>query len=189
MQAVNKIRTEKQNIFTGIITSRMRIQVLRRLFLNPANRAYLREMAKEFGASPGQLREELGQLSAAEIIKSEKVGRQVFYRANPAHALFPELRSMVRKASGMDYILDSIIRRLGNLERAALIDDYAEGRDTGIVDLALLGDINHVNLADLTKKAEKYVGRKIRTLVFESSDVERFNATIETRPALVVWEK
>ncbi|HSH43532.1 MAG TPA: winged helix-turn-helix domain-containing protein, partial [Arenicellales bacterium] len=65
----------------------MRIQILMRLFLNPKNRAYLREMASEFGASPGQLREELGQLAEAGIVESERVGRQVYYHANEKHAL------------------------------------------------------------------------------------------------------
>ncbi|MDZ7842947.1 MAG: winged helix-turn-helix domain-containing protein [Gammaproteobacteria bacterium] len=183
------VRTEKQNVFTGIITSKMRVQILMRLFLNPKNRAYLREMASEFDASPGQLREELGQLAEAGIVESERVGRQVYYHANEKHALFPELNSMVRKALGMDHILDSILQRLGDLEAAALIDDYAEGKDTGIIDLALLGDIDHANLADLTKKAENYLQRKIRVLVFDSGDRERYEATLTQRPALPVWER
>ena len=189
MIIMNLLRTNNQNIFSGIITSKTRIRVLMRLFLNPSNKAYLREMANEFNASPGQLREELGHLAGANIIKSERVGRQVYYRANEDHALYPELSSMVRKALGMDYILESVIRRLVSLERAALIDDYAEGRDTGIIDLVLLGDINHANLSDLTRKAENYLGRKIRTLVFESNDRERFDGTVQARPSLVIWEK
>ena len=86
-----------------------------RLFLNPNNRAYLREMAGEFGASPGQLKEELKQLTQASILSSERVGRQIFYRANKKHSLFPELNSMVRKALGMDSIVDSIVRRLESM--------------------------------------------------------------------------
>jgi len=186
---MTQLRTEKQNVFTGIITSKMRVQVLMRLFLSPKNRAYLREMASEFNASPGQLREELGQLAEAGIVESERVGRQVYYRANDKHALFPELNSMVRKALGMDHILESILRRLGKLEAAALIDDYAEGKDTGIIDLALLGDIDHANLADLSRKAENYLGRKIRVLVFDSGDRERYDAMLQQRPALPVWER
>lgn len=184
-----QLRTEKQNVFSGIITSKMRVQILMRLFLNPKNRAYLREMATEFHASPGQLREELGQLADAGIVESERVGRQVFYRANEKHALFPELHSMVRKALGMDHIMESILQRLGDLESAALIDDYAEGKDTGIIDLALLGDIDHANLGDLTRKAEKYLGRKIRVVVYDSSDRERFDALLAERPALPIWNR
>ena len=184
-----QFRTEKKNVFAGIITSKMRVQILMRLLLNPKNRAYLREMAAEFGASPGQLRDELGHLAGAGILESERVGRQVYYRANEKHALFPELNSMVRKALGMDHILESIIRRLGNLERAALIDDYAEGKDTGIIDLVLLGDVDQSNLADLSRKAEKYLGRKIRTLVYEPDDAKLFYSTIDTHPSLLIWDR
>ncbi len=160
-----------------------------RLLLNPQNKAYLRGMAKEFGASPGQLRDELNQLANADILKTERVGRQVFYQANREHALFPELNSMVRKALGMDRILDSILRRLGDLERAALIDDYAEGRDSGLIDLVLLGNIDHDNLSDLTRKTEKYLSRRIRTLVYESGDERAFENLLKGRPSLLLWKR
>lgn len=184
-----QFRTEKQDVFAGIITSKMRVRVLMRLFLNPKNRAYLREMASEFGASLGQLRDELSQLSSAGIIQSERVGRQVYYRANEKHALFPELNSMVHKALGMDHILESVIQRLGDLECAALIDDYAEGKDTGIIDLVLLGNIDHANLSDMTRKTEKYLQRRIRHLVFDLADTERFEALLKERPSLVLWDR
>ena len=167
----------------------MRIQILMRLFLNPENKTYLREMVKEFGASPGQLREELNHLSGAEILQSERVGRQIFYQANKHHSLFPELNSMVRKAMGMDRILDSIVGRLGNLQKAVLIDDYAEGRDSGLIDLVLLGKVDHENLRDLTRKTEKHIGRRIRTLVYELGDVTEFNNLVTTRPHLQLWER
>src|SRR3546814_8524161 len=86
------------------------------------------------------------------------------YRANQAHPLFPELHSMVKKALGMDHILESILSRLGNLERALLLDDYAEGKDSGIIDLCLIGDIERNSLRDLTEKSERYLNGKVRTL-------------------------
>jgi AraC-like DNA-binding protein len=104
----------------SLITSKMRIQILMRLFLNPDTHAYLRELAEEFHASPGHVRTELQQLHGAGLLENQKDGRQVQYRANRSHPLFPELQSMVRKALGMDRILDSIVDRLGNLEAAYL---------------------------------------------------------------------
>jgi hypothetical protein len=80
---------------------------------------------------------------------SHPEGRQVIYSANAGHPMFPELRSMVHKALGMDQILDSIVGRLGDLDRAILIDDYAEGRDTGLIDLILVGEIDQQSLLDL----------------------------------------
>ena len=111
-----------------------------RLFLNPENRAYLREMAAEFGASPGQLREELGQLAG-----------------------------------------------LGNLEEAYIIDDYAQGRDTGLIDLVLLGDIDHSNLHDLVTKTERYLNRKIRVVVFEAGERGQCKSLISHHPSLKLW--
>lgn len=72
---------------------------------------------------------------------------------------------MVQKALCMDQIPESIIKRSGNLKRALLIDDHAKGKDSGIIDSVLAGDIDQFHLNDLTRKTEKYIKRKIRTLV------------------------
>jgi hypothetical protein len=77
---------------------------------------------------------------------------QVFYKANPKHPLFPELKSMVSKVMGIDQVVDRIVTRLGDLESAYLLDDYAEGKDTGIIDLLLVGDIDQYHLNDLSRK-------------------------------------
>jgi len=177
------------SIFSGLITSKTRIRILMRLFLNPDRHAYLRELAGEFQASPSQVREELQQLNDAGLLEREKEGRQINYRANSNHPLFPELHSMVRKALGMDRILDSIIERLGNLEQAWLIDDYAEGKDTGLIDLVLVGDIHQENLGDLVAKTERYIGRKIRTLVLSSSEYRDLGPTFAGRPQFLLWHK
>jgi hypothetical protein len=175
------------SVFSGLITSKLRVRVLMRLFLNPDRQAYLRELASEFGASSGQVQEELRNLSEARLLVSTRNGRQVLYRANDEHPLFPELQSMVRKALGMDHILDSILRRLGNLEEAFLLDDYAEGKDTGIIDLLLIGSIDRRNLADLVGKAERYVGRRIRTLVMSPEEYARLAPSLSRRPRLLLW--
>jgi len=172
------------DLFNGLITSKVRARIIMRLFLNPGQNAYLRELAKEFEVSPSQVKEELDNLSQAGLLSKEKEGRQINYSANTSHSLFPELSSMVKKAMGMDKILDSIIRRLGNLEQAFVIDDYAEGKDTGIIDLVLIGDINRENLNDLVAKSEKYIERKVRTLVLR---VDENSEIMSGRPRLLLW--
>jgi len=177
------------NIFSGLITSKTRIKILMRLFLNPKQNAYLRELADEFNAAPSQVREELRQLNNAGFLESHKNGRQIQYQANLKHPLFHELQSMVQKALGMDRILDSIIERLGNLEEAYLIDDYAEGKDTGIIDLVLVGDIDQENLVDLVQKTERYIDRKIRTLVLTTGEWAKMQPSLMKRPLLRLWNK
>lgn len=177
------------SLFAGLITSKTRIKILMRLFLNPDRNAYLRELADEFHASPSHIKEELDKLREAELLTSRKNGRQVLFSANQKHPVFHELHSMVKKALGMDRILESMIERLGNLEQAILIDDYAEGKDTGIIDLVLVGNIDQNNLQDLTKKTEKYIDRKIRTLTLTAKEYSQLSSNLNNRPCFILWQQ
>ena len=176
-------------MFTGLITSKMRVRILMRLFLNPGQQVYLRELTNEMQASSSQVKEELKNLSESGLLNSFKKGRQIHYFANRDHPLFPELHSMVKKAFGMDQILESILARLGNLKMALLIDDYAEGKDTGLIDLVLVGDIDKENLQDLITKTERYIGRKIRTLILTRSEYKKMIPMLKNRPYLILWEE
>ncbi|MGB9498856.1 MAG: winged helix-turn-helix domain-containing protein [Dissulfuribacterales bacterium] len=176
------------NLFDGLITSKTRIKLLIRFFLNPDTRSYLRELSRECNVSSNAVREELNQLTKTKLLKSEKNGRQVYYRANQDHPLFPELKSMVGKLMGIDKVVENIVNRLGKLECAYLIDDYAEGKDSGIIDLLLVGDIDRYQLDDLTGKTERYIKRKIRTLVLTRDEFAGFGSAFNDRPRLLIWE-
>jgi len=55
---------------------------------------------------------------------------------------------MVRKITGVDDLVKSVVDRLGNLEAAYLVGDYARGVDAGIIDVVLVGDIDRSQLDD-----------------------------------------
>jgi len=158
----------------GVISSKTKINILVKLFLNPAMKAYLRELASEFDVSTNSVRTELNNLTRNNILVAEREGRNIYYRANMDHPLFPELSSMVRKITGIDELVKSVVGRLGQLETAYLVGDYARGIDSGIIDLVLVGNIDHQNLYDITQKTEKYIKRKIRTLVLSKSEFSKF---------------
>ena len=176
------------NLFAGLISSKTRIKLLVRFFFNPQTRSYLRELAKEFNVSTNSVREELNQLTKTKLLTSQKSGRQVFYTANPRHPLFADLKSMVGKVMGIDQVVDGIVNRLGDLERAYLIDDYAEGKDTGIIDLLLVGEIDQYHLNDLSRKTERYINRKIRSLVVSRQEYQALQPKLKSRPQVLIWQ-
>ncbi len=176
-------------LFSGIISSKTRINLLVRFFFNPGTKSYLRELSKELGISTNAVREELNQLTQTKLLTSEREGRSVYYAANDQHPLFPELKSMVSKVMGLDQVVESILTRLGDLEKAYIIDDYAEGKDNGIIDLILVGNIDQYHLNDLSRKTERYIKRKIRPLVMTSEEFEAFFPKLGTRPNFLVWER
>ena len=175
-------------MLSNLITSKIKVQIVMRLFLNPERHVYLRELADEFNASPSHIKTELDQLKNADLLNSEKKGRQIFFSANTSHSIFPELHSMVKKSLGMDRIMESILIRLGNLKKAYLIDDYAKGKDTGIIDIVLVGDIDQYHLNDLTRKTERYIKRKIRTLVLDEKEFNALESSLKKRGMMLLWE-
>jgi len=177
-----------ENNLSAIIPSRMRVQILVRLLLNPGVRAYLRGLATEFNVSPNAVRTELNNLRKHKVLTSERDGRNIYYRANTGHPLFPELSSMVRKITGIDELVKSVVDRLGNLEAAYLVGDYARGADTGIIDVVLVGEIDRVQLDDFVAKTEAYIERKIRSLILTREEFERLHGTNGFKPILQLWE-
>jgi len=177
-----------ENLFAGLISSKTRIKLLIRFFFNPEAKSYLRELAKEFNVSTNSIREELNQLTKTRLLKSEKNGRQIYYSAETGHPLFPELKSMVSKVMGIDQVIDGIVNRLGDIEEAYLIDDYAEGKDTGIIDLLLVGDVDQYHLNDLSRKTERYIKRKIRSLVLNRDEYKDLLPKLKKRPRVLIWE-
>ena len=159
-----------------------------RFFFNPKTQSYLRELAKELNVSSNAVREELNQLTNTNLLKSEKKGRKVYYMANTEHSLFPELKSMIGKVMGIDKVIDGIVNRLGDLERAYLIDDYAEGKDTGIIDILLVGNLDEYHLNDLSRKTEGYINRKIRSLVLNREEYENLLPDLEKKPKVLIWD-
>ena len=171
-------------LLSGLITSKTRIEILMRLFLNPDRRAHLRELAGELAVSPSQVKSELERLTDSGLLTSAPEGNRIQFGANPAHPLFPKLHAMVRKALGMDRILESILLRLGRLELAILVGDHAMERDSGCIDLVLVGNIDQRNLAG---KTERHLDRQIRAQVLPQGTTRLFSSLC-AQARLVLWK-
>jgi DNA-binding transcriptional ArsR family regulator len=155
----------------SIVTSKTRIQLLLRFFLDGERAAYLRELSTELGESTNAVRVELNRLAEAKIIESFTSGRSKLYRANKNHPLFPDLQSIVKKTLGIDKLIEQIIHRLGDVKLAFVTGDYARGIDGGIIDLVLVGEVNFDFLDRLVKHTEPLISnRKIRYLCLSEDE-------------------
>lgn len=149
-----------------LITSKTRIRLLVKFFSNPHTKAYLREIAEEFGESTNSVRVELNRLSEAKLLCSEPDGRTIKYSANEKHPLFPDIRQIISKFLGLDQIAQNIVSKLGEVDRALVIGDYAKGIDSGTIELVIVGEsVDTKLLAELTAKAEKLIKRRIQPQV------------------------
>lgn len=167
--------------------------MLLKFFLNSHSKAHLRGLADEFGESTNSIRHELNNLSKAGYLVSNGKGNIIEYSANIEHPLYPELKNLVHKYMGIDKIIDNIVNkmisRLGQLESAFITGDYADGKDSGIIDLVLVGTINTDNLQGYVQKAEGLVNRKIRTLVLSAEEFDKNKKSLHSDTALWLWKR
>ncbi len=176
-------------LLAPLISSNTRAKLLLRFFSNPGVSSYLRALSGEFCLSSNTVREELNRLTEAQLLRAQKNGREVRYQANDKHPLFSELKSIAKKVLGIDRVIEEIIEQLGDLKMAMIMDDYAEGRDSGIIDLVLVGLIDQRLLAELVAKTEGYIKRKIRTLCLTWDEYNNLAPTLAKRPRLILWEQ
>jgi len=168
-----------------LITSETRVKLLLKFFLNPNNRGYLRQLAKEFNESTNGIRVELNRLNEAKILESHNEGRNKIYQANSSHPLFEEIRNIVLKSTGIDKVLSDIINKLGDVRQAFIRGDYAIGKDSGLIDLVLVGsDINTEEVERVKRKTELLINRKISVLILSNDEYTNLQKNFSKEPGL-----
>lgn len=155
----------------SIITSKTRIKLLLKFFLNIHNQGYLRSLESEFNESTNGIRQELNRFEHAGLLLTEAEGNKKLYRANTKHPLFKDLNSIIRKFIGVEDLIEKIIDRLGNVNEVYLEGQIARGLESDIIDMIIVGDeIDSSYLSNLVQKAEPLLGKKIRYLLFNKED-------------------
>ena len=65
----------------------------------------------------------------------------------------------------------------------------AEDEDPEIIELLLAGNIDPYHLNDLSRKTERYIKRKIRSLVLTRDEYEALLPSLNKRSRVLIWEK
>lgn len=146
----------------SIITSKTRLRLLIKFFINVGTHGHLRGLAEEFGESTNSIRKELNNLVGAGYLHRLGEGNKIDYSANPTHPLFKTLQSIVRTHIGLDTILTSVLERMGQVNQLVVVGDYANGIDSGTIEMVIVGSvINQPYLEQLSPKIQSLIDRKV----------------------------
>ena len=154
----------------SLITSKTRLRLLIKFFLNIANKGYLNGLANEFGESTNSVRKELNNLSSAGYLEKYNENNKIVYKANASHPLFKIIQKVVKKHLGIEEILETVLKRIGEVKKIMILGDYAEGIDSGHIEILIIGDkISEDYLRNITPKIEKKINRKVSFFVSNSA--------------------
>lgn len=170
-----------------LISSKTRIKLLLKFFLNSNATSYLRNLEDEFGESTNAIRLELNKFEEAKMLTSNQEGKKKIFRVNTSHPLFGELHNIVLKYVGLDKIVEHVIQRLGSLEKVYLTGSLSRGIDGNIIDLVFVGDIDKIYLAELIEKAEAKMHRRIRYIAYQPSEFSMEKIAEGDTAPLLLW--
>ena len=153
-------------MLNSLITSKTRLRMLIKFFVSAANRGYLNGLANEFNESTNSIRKELNNLSDAGYLLKSKQNNRVIYNADTKHPLFKVLQKIVRQHLGLEEIVETVISRMGDLDIIALTGDYANGIDSGIIEIVVIGDdINMDYLENIKFKIKDKISRAVNFII------------------------
>jgi len=172
-----------------LITSKTRVKLLLKFFLNSSSSSYLRGLEQEFGESTNAIRLELNRFEQAGLLTSQTQGNRKYFRANTSHPLYHDIHSILLKYVGFDQIIEKVVNKLGKVEEVYIVGDFARGRDSRVIDLIFVGSgIDREYLIRLVDKCEHLIERKIRYLVFDNGDVDEFLEEYKPSEILLLWK-
>ncbi|GAB1418881.1 helix-turn-helix domain-containing protein [Bacteroidales bacterium] len=174
----------------ALITSRTRIKLMLKFFLNTSSTGYLRGLEAEFGDSTNAIRLELNRFEEAGLLEAHNDGHRKIFQANKKHPLFSDIQSIIRKYIGIDDIIERVINQLGEPEEVYLIGDLARGLDSNQLNLIIVGSNTDLDyLESLVGKAQPMISRKIGYLVLTPDEFNIQRPYLNQEKLLKVWEK
>ena len=160
-------------MLSSLITSKTRLRMLIKFFVNAANNGYLNGLANEFNESTNSIRKELNNLSGAGYLLKSKQNNRIIYNANTSHPMFGILQKIVRQHLGLEDIVETVIERIGDIDHIALTGEYARGIDSGNIEIIINGiNVNEDYLNKIKPKIKKKIGREVSFLLNQKLDLK-----------------
>ncbi len=150
--------------------------VLSVLFGNPGRAYYTREIVYAADSGVSQVQRELDQLTRAGLITRRPQANQVYFQANQAASIYPELVAMVAKTFAIgDFFRAALVPFATRLHAAFIYGSVARGEHhaTSDVDVLIVGDVLLSDLDGALHEVEKKTARPVSATVMDLKEYVR----------------
>jgi predicted nucleotidyltransferase len=160
-----------------VLFGKARGAILGLLYEHPDQSFYYRQLTRELQSlSVGTLQRELDTLTQLGLIERSMLGKQVFYRANRNHPLFPEMRALVSKTVGLVPTLRSALAPLADRISAAFIYGSIarqEERAESDIDMMVVGRAKLEDVLGNLGNIEASLRRPVNPTVYSVSEFKK----------------
>ena len=143
------------------------------LFGATPQRLHVRALARETGCSLGAVQQDLRSLASLNLVYSERDGNRLYYSATVNHPLYPALREIVSRTTGIYAVLAECLGS-GGIRFAYVFGSIASGqaKTSSDIDLMVIGSVGLREIVTRLIPAGEKLGREINPHVM--SDTEYF---------------
>jgi predicted nucleotidyltransferase len=177
-----------------LLSSRARSEIFRLLFNGSQEELHGREIQRRSGLNDSTIRQELTKLVRMDLIWRRKESNRVYYRAKTENPLYPEIRNLVLKTSGLADVLRVALRderiRIAFVFGSVAAGEEKAGSD---IDLMVIGNLGLRDLSRLLFGVTDKVGREINPHVVNEKEFRRrikssdhFLSTIMREPKIFI---
>jgi predicted nucleotidyltransferase len=157
----------------NVLFSGTQQRLLSALLLNSHQPMYATELADLFGVRPSTLQRDLAKYTQAGILKMSRSGNRAYFLANEECPVFPELRALMVKTSGLVGVLHGELARLASkIKVAAVYGSIASGTETSgsDIDLLVIGSAKMIELSPLLEQAAGKLRRQVNPTLYTSEE-------------------
>jgi predicted nucleotidyltransferase/DNA-binding HxlR family transcriptional regulator len=162
------------NRLAEILSSRARAEIFRLLFGGTGAELHVRAIERRSGLNDSTIRQELRKLVRLDLVHSRRDSNRVYYRAKTENPLYPEIRNLVLKTSGLADVLKPALRDK-RIRTAFVFGSIAHGEETAgsDVDLMVIGELGLRDLSGLLSGIEEKIGREVNPHVFHEDEFRK----------------
>ncbi|MGC1817877.1 MAG: nucleotidyltransferase domain-containing protein [Casimicrobiaceae bacterium] len=150
-----------------------RRDILALLLLHPDTALHVREIARVIGKAPGTALRELDRLAETGVLLRRRVGNQVQYQANVVCPIYDELRSILKKTTGVAEVLRAALDPLAHgIGSAFVYGSIARGdeRAGSDLDVMIVGDVTFEDVVGALSPAQEALRREINPSVYPPTE-------------------
>lgn len=162
------------NRLAELLSSRARAEIFRLLFSGTGEELHVREIERRSGLNESTIRQELRKLVRLDLVHSRRDSNRVYYRAKAGNPLYPEIRNLVLKTSGLADVLRSALRDK-RIREAFVFGSIARGEEKAgsDVDVMVIGELGLRDLSGLLSGIEEKIGREVNPHVLQEDEFRK----------------
>ncbi len=159
-------------ILSRLFSSKLRIKLLNVFLSSPNARFYIRELERKIKEEAKNVSRELKNLEDLGLLISERQGNLKYYSVNEKFFLYPELKAIIFKTTGVQGLLRKALGKLKGIETAFIYGSYATGKEyeSSDVDIMIVGKPDLTELNGIISELEKKLNREINYMCFDQEE-------------------